>query len=108
MDLYSVKPFHFILIHYFGGPDFEIEIFSPNAVEIAYPWKNFKSHDENFRDKGRKSVRNGYDYVEADKLCASLTFNASNKTREGFTVILGKDHLKSSEVYNVEFRSLQK
>lgn len=101
MVFYSVKPFHFMLIHYFGGPDFELEIFSPNAVEIAYPWRNLTNHSENCPGGGGESNTNVYDYVEVDKLCASLSLNASNVTWEGYTVVLQKDHVQHSKFFNV-------
>lgn len=94
MMLYSVKPFHFILIHYLGGPDFELEVFSPYAVEIDYPFRSMRPEADTIYD-------NVYDYVEADRHCAALYFNALNLGQDSYEIVLQKEHVTPTESYQV-------
>lgn len=57
MELYSVKPFYLVLIHYLGGHEFELEIFSPYALEISYPRRRVTNDHANVRITGGKQLK---------------------------------------------------
>lgn len=107
MNYYSVKPLHLILIHYIGGPDFELEIFNPYAVEITYPFKIQNNQESNSRDYSGESFQNGICDIELDKLFGNLCFNALNKSREIYQLVIEIDHLEYAEAYLVFSQNLQ-
>lgn len=101
MDFYSVKPFYFVLIHYLGGPDFELEIFSPFAVEIYYPNRRVGNEEATVPKSGVRKWEEEYDYVEVDKNGANLYFNAVNISHDGYEFVIERNHLQISEEYHV-------
>lgn len=78
MDHYFIKPFHFVLLHYTGGRNFNIEIFNHYGVEINYPERGFKVENTRITRGSSGNSLNNITPVEIDKLCATLNYSVVN------------------------------
>ena len=101
MNFYSIKPYNLILFDYIGGPSFNLKIFNSYGVEINY---NTVKVSEISTDLGG-SLPN-FSEIEIDKLGGTLSYNVYHSGRSICEVVIGRKHLRKSEVYKVIYLAL--
>lgn len=96
MTFYSIKPYHLVVLEYIGGPSFNLKIFNPYGVEINY---NIVKEAVTEKDVGRSNMN--LSDIELDRLCGTLSFNVYNSGEGICDVVLGKRHLRNTDLYEV-------
>lgn len=92
MEFYGVRPYWFMVVNYFGGMKFGVNIFSPKCVEILYP-KLLPAHvKSNTNDFIEAKGFDGRDIID-EKSGALLSFNMGSGSCNFFSFVVQSSHL---------------
>lgn len=104
MIFYGIKPFHMVIFHYIGGPNFNVEIFNESAVEICYPLESFQLSTKGQIRRNNtlfQNIRLDCTHVEVEKLRQTLHYNACVNFPGICEYQISTDDLKSEYWYQV-------
>lgn len=105
MNYYGIKPYHMIILHYFGGNTFKVNIFNECAVEIRYHCLTLPSTTK-IATRSTCYLSNNvgifYNDVELQKIRGTLSFNANVNFLTLYEYKIQSEDLQSENKYQVE------